>query len=155
MNPTKDAVVTAKATGSGVTFVIKSIRSIQFDARSGDGLNEPFQRLVVIFDASRANCGSTIALLGSSSGRFKSSIEAIKGEGITELAAAKSGLPVIRVTSRRLHHIYPNLLPLSCKICGGPSPRSRRSLLTPKVEAASQAAYASLPAMSNLDFGIN
>jgi hypothetical protein len=105
VSPTKDAVVIALATGSGKTFVIKSIRSIQFQARSGDGLNELFQRLVVIFDLSGTSRGSTIALLGSSSGRFKSSVEAIKGEAITELAAAKSGLPVVRVTAASLKKV--------------------------------------------------
>jgi len=102
VSPTKDAVVIAQATGSGETFVIKSIRSIQFQARSGDGLNELLQRLVVVFDTSRR---STIALLGSSSGRFKSSVEAIKGEAITELAAAKSGLSVVRVTAASLKRV--------------------------------------------------
>ncbi len=105
VNPTKDAVVIAQATGSGETFVIKSIRSIQFQARSGDGLNELLQRLVVIFDLSTTSRGSTIALLGSSSGRFKSSVEAIKGEAITELAAAKSGVPVVRVTAASLKKV--------------------------------------------------
>jgi hypothetical protein len=78
VSPTKDAVVIALATGAGETFVIKSIRSIPFHARSGDGLNELLQRLVPIFDLSGRSRGSTIALLGSSSGRFKSSVEAIK-----------------------------------------------------------------------------
>ena len=105
VSPTKDAVVIAQTAGSGETFVIKSIRSIQFHARSGDGLNELLQRLVVIFDLSRTNRGSTIALLGSSSGRFKSSIEAIKAEAITELAAAESGLPVVRVTAASLKKV--------------------------------------------------
>jgi hypothetical protein len=105
VSPTKDAVVIAQTTGSGETFVIKSIRSIQFQARSGDGLNELLQRLVVIFDLSLTNRGSTIALLGSSSGRFKSSIEAIKGEAITELAAARSSLPVVRVTAPSLKNV--------------------------------------------------
>jgi hypothetical protein len=102
VNPTKDAVVIALATSSGQTFVIKSIRSLRFQARSGDGLNELLQRLVVIFDLSGTSRRSTIALLGSSSGRFKSSVEAIKGEAITELAAAKSGMPVVRVTAASL-----------------------------------------------------
>ena len=44
-------------------------------------------------------------LLGSSSGRFKSSIEAIKGEAITELAAAESGLLVVRVTAASLKKV--------------------------------------------------
>jgi len=105
VNPTKDAVVIALATGSGQTFMIKSIRSLRFQARSGDGLNELLQRLVVIFDLSGTSRRSTIALLGSSSGRFKSSVEAIKGEAITELAAAKSGLPVVRVTAASLKKV--------------------------------------------------
>jgi hypothetical protein len=105
VSTTKDAVVIAQATGSGETFVIKSIKSIKFQVRSGDGLNELLQRLVVMFDLSGRNRRSTIALLGSSSGRFKSSVEAIKGEAITELAAAKSGLPVVRVTAASLKRV--------------------------------------------------
>jgi hypothetical protein len=99
---TKDEVVIAQTIGSGETFVITSIKSIQFRARSGDDLSELLQRLVVIFDRVGKNRASTIALLGSSSGRFKSSLEAIKGEAITELAATASGLPVVRVTAASL-----------------------------------------------------
>jgi hypothetical protein len=105
VNPTKAAVIIAQATGSGKTFVIKSIRSIQFEARSGDGLNELLQCLVIIFDLSGTSRGSTIALLGSSLGRFKSSVEAIKGEAITELAAAKSGLPLVKITPASLKKV--------------------------------------------------
>jgi ethanolamine utilization protein EutA (predicted chaperonin) len=102
VSPTKDAVVIAHTTGSGETFVITSITSIQFQARSGDDLTELLQRLVVIFDRGGKRRRSTIALLGSSSGRFKSSIEAIKAEAITELAATESGLPVVRVAAASL-----------------------------------------------------
>jgi ethanolamine utilization protein EutA (predicted chaperonin) len=105
VSPTKDAVVIAKATGSGATFVIKSIQSIQFHARSGRALNELLQRLVATFDLSSTSRGSTIALLGSSSGRFKSSVEAIKGEAITELAAARIGLPLVKVTAASLKKV--------------------------------------------------
>jgi ethanolamine utilization protein EutA (predicted chaperonin) len=102
VSPTKDAVVIAHTAGSGEAFVIKSITSIQFHARSGDDLTELLQRLVAIFDRGRKSRRATIALLGSSSGRFKSSIEAIKAEAITELAAAESGLPIVRVTAASL-----------------------------------------------------
>ena len=102
VSPTKEAVVIAQTTGSGETFVIKSITSIQFQARSGDDLTELLQRLVVMFDRGGKSRRPTVALLGSSSGRFKSSIEAIKAEAITELAAAESGLPVVRVTAAGL-----------------------------------------------------
>ena len=105
VSPTKDAVVIAYTTRSGETFAIKSIRSIQFQARSGDDLIELLQRLVAIFDGGGKSRRSTIALLGSSSGRFKSSIEAIKAEAITELAAAKSGVPVVRVTAASLKRV--------------------------------------------------
>ncbi len=105
VSPTKDAVVIAQATGSGETFAIKSIRSIQFQAQSGECLTELLQRLVVIFERGGKRRRSTIALLGSSSGRFKSSIEAIKAEAITELAAAESGLPVVRVTAASLKKV--------------------------------------------------
>jgi|ERR1700730_9734699 len=105
VSPTKDAVVIAQTTGSGETFVIKSITSIQFQARSGGDLTELLQRLVVIFDRRGKSRRPTIALLGSSSGRFKSAIEAIKAEAITELAAAKSSLPVVRVTAASLKKV--------------------------------------------------
>ena len=36
VSPTKDAVVIVQATGSGETFVIKSINSIQFQARRAE-----------------------------------------------------------------------------------------------------------------------
>jgi ethanolamine utilization protein EutA (predicted chaperonin) len=105
VSPTKDAVAIAQTTGSGATFAIKSIRSIQFRARSGDDLAELLRRLVVIFERAGKSRRSTVALLGSSSGRFKSSIEAIKAEAITEVAAAESGLRVVRVTAASLKKV--------------------------------------------------
>jgi hypothetical protein len=102
VSPTRDAVIIAQTAGSGDTFVIKSITSIQFQARFGSDLAELLQRLVVIFGRGTTSRRSTVALLGSSSGRFKSSVEAIKAEAIIELAAAESGLPVVRVTSASL-----------------------------------------------------
>ena len=105
VSPTKDAVVIAQTSGSGKNFVIKSITSIQFQARSGDDLTELLQRLVVIFDGGGKSRRSTIALLGSSAGRFKASIEAIKAEAVTELAAAQSGLSIVRVTAASLKKV--------------------------------------------------
>jgi hypothetical protein len=102
VSPTKDAVIVATTTGSGETFVIKSIESIRFQARSGNDLAELLKRLVVVFDRRGRGRRSTIALLASSSGRFKSSVEAIKAEAVTELAAAKRRLPVVRVTPASL-----------------------------------------------------
>jgi Holliday junction resolvasome RuvABC endonuclease subunit len=98
---TRDAVVIAQTTGSSETFAIKTITSVRFQAQTGTDLTELLERLVVIFDRGKSR-RSTIALLGSSSGRFKSSVEAIKAEAVTELAAAKSGLPVVKVTAASL-----------------------------------------------------
>jgi hypothetical protein len=105
VSPTKGAVVIAHTTGSGEAFAIKSITSIRFQVRSGDDLRELLQRLVVIFGRGTRSRRSTIALLGSSSGRFKSSVEAIKAEAITELAAVESGLPVVKVTAASLKKV--------------------------------------------------
>jgi hypothetical protein len=102
VSPTKNAVVVAHTAGSGKTFVVKSITSIQFHARSGDDLTALLRRLVGLFDRAGKSQRSTIALLASSAGRFKSSVEAIKAEAITELAATESGLPVVRVTPASL-----------------------------------------------------
>jgi len=105
VSPTRDAVVVAHTTGAGEMFAIKSIRSIQFQARSGDDLSELLQRLVAVFDRGGKRRRPTIALLGSSSGRFKSSVDAIKAEAITELAAAESRLPVVKVTAASLKKV--------------------------------------------------
>jgi hypothetical protein len=102
VSPTKNAVVVAQTTGSGETFAIKSIESIQFQTRSGDDLTDLLHRLVVMFGRGGKSRRSTIALLASSSGRFKSSVEAIKAEAITELAAVESGVPVVKVTAASL-----------------------------------------------------
>jgi hypothetical protein len=100
----RDVVTVAETTGSGETFAIKSMTSIQFQARCGEDLTELLERLVVLFGR-RGKGRSTIAVLGSSSGRFKSSVEAIKAEAITELAAARSGLRVVRVTASSLKKV--------------------------------------------------
>jgi hypothetical protein len=105
VNPTKDAVVIAKTVGSGEAFAIKSIKSIQYQTRSGDDLRELLRRLVVMFGGATKQRGATIALLSSSSGRFKSSVEAIKGEAITELAAIESSLCVVKVSAASLKKI--------------------------------------------------
>jgi hypothetical protein len=98
VSPTREAVVIAQTTGSGETFAIKSIRPMQFQARSGDDLTELLRRLVVVFDRGNRS-------LGSSSGRFKSSVEAIKAEAVIQLAAAETGLPVVKVTAASLKKV--------------------------------------------------
>jgi hypothetical protein len=102
VSPTKDAVVVVKTRGAGETFAITSITSIGFRAQSGEDLTELRDRLMSVFERAAESHRSTVALLGSSSGRFKSSVEAIKAEAITELAAAESGLPVVKVTAASL-----------------------------------------------------
>jgi len=102
VSPTKDAVVVVQSRGSGETFAITSITSMQFQARSGDDLADLRHRLIAVFERAGKSRRPTIALLGSSSGRFKSSVEAIKAEAITELAAAERGVTVVRVTAASL-----------------------------------------------------
>jgi hypothetical protein len=105
VSPARDVVAVAETTGSGETFVIKSTTLIQFQARCGGDLTELLERLVVLFGRRGKGRRPTIAVLGSSSGRFKSSVEAIKAEAITELAASKSGFPVVRVTAASLKKV--------------------------------------------------
>ncbi len=114
LSPTKHAVVVAHTTGSGASFAIKSITSIPFEVQSGDDLTALLRRLVALFGGvpkivpkivpktGGKRRRATIALLASSSGRFKSSVEAIKAEAIVELAAAESGLPVVKVPAASL-----------------------------------------------------
>jgi hypothetical protein len=105
VSPTKKAVVIARTVGAGKSFTLKSIKSIEFQARSGGDLTELLQRLVAVFDRGGKSRRPTVALLVSSSGRFKSSVEAIKAEAMTELAAAESGLPIVRVTTASLKRV--------------------------------------------------
>ena len=102
VSPTKGAVVIVHTRGSGETFAIKSITPIRFQARSGEDLMELLRQLGVMFNRGGKSRRSTIAVLSSSSGRFKSSVEAIKAEAVTELAAARSGLALVRVTAASL-----------------------------------------------------
>jgi hypothetical protein len=99
VSPTKDAVVIAQTTGAGEAFAITSFTAIPFQTRSGNDLTELRNRLVVLFDRGVKRRCKTLALQCSSSGRFKSSLEAIKAEAVIELAAAESGLTVVRVTA--------------------------------------------------------
>jgi hypothetical protein len=105
VSPTKNAVVIAQTAGSADTFVIKSITSVRFQTGSGADLADLLRRLVAIFNRAGRGRRSTIALLASSSGRFKSSVEAIKAEAITELAAAETGLPIVKVTPASLKKV--------------------------------------------------
>jgi hypothetical protein len=102
VSPTRDTVVVARTVGSGETFVITSITAIPFQARSGDDLTALRSRLIAILGRGDKRRRSTIALLGSSSGRFKSSVEAIKAEAVAELAAIDSGMPIVKVTAASL-----------------------------------------------------
>jgi hypothetical protein len=102
VSPTRDTVVVARTAGSGDTFVITSITAIRFQARSGDDLTALRSRLIAIFGRADKRRRSTIALLASSSGRFKSSVEAIKAEAVAELAAVESGVPIVKVTTASL-----------------------------------------------------
>jgi len=102
VSPTKECVIVATTTGSGETFAIQSIESIRFQSRSGSDLAELLRRLVVVFARGGRGRRPTVALLASSSGRFKSSVAAIKAEAVIEMAAAKRGLPVVSVTPASL-----------------------------------------------------
>jgi hypothetical protein len=100
ISTTKSAVIIAETKDAGDKFVIKSIRPIPFQVRSGDDLTELLQHLVTLF--ARKGVGSVIALLKCSSGRFGSCLEAIKGEAIVELAAVQRGLRVVKVAPQSL-----------------------------------------------------
>lgn len=102
VSATKDAVVIALTSGHGDAFSISKITSIPNRARSGEDLAELEQRLIGIFARRGRGAGALVALLASSSGRFKSSVAAIKGEAMTELAAIQAGISVVRVTASSL-----------------------------------------------------
>jgi hypothetical protein len=102
LNATKFAVVIAETKGAGDKFVIKVIRPIPFQVRSGNDLAELLQRLITIFDRQGKGAGLVIALLKCSSGRFGSCLEAIKGEAMVELAASQRGFRVVKIAPQSL-----------------------------------------------------
>ena len=142
VSPTRDAVVVAHSSGAGETFAIASITSIQFQARSGDDLKDLRRRLVAVFGPDRERRCTAIALLGSSSGRFKSSVEAIKAEAITELAAARSGLPVVKVTAASLKKVLGCATGQKWQACAGErfNPTGRHKNWSPGAAGAAAAA---------------
>jgi len=102
ISTTKSAVIIAETKAVGGKFVITAIRPIPFQVRSGDDLTELLQSLIVLFNRKGRGTASAIALLKCSSGRFGSCLEAIKGEAMVELAAAKRGLRVVKVAPQSL-----------------------------------------------------
>ena len=102
VSATKSAVVVAETSGSGDGFSIFTITSIPFEIRSGEDLADLLRSLAATFDRRDPGAIVTVALLGSSAGRFKSSLEAIKAEALVELAAFQSSLPVVKVTAAGL-----------------------------------------------------
>jgi hypothetical protein len=102
VSPTKDAVVIVHTSGTGETLTVKAITSIPFQTHSGADLTALLHRLVALLTRGGTRARPTIALLGSSSGRFKASVEAIKAEAVIELAAAQARMPVVKVTPASL-----------------------------------------------------
>src|ERR1017187_6803276 len=102
ISTTKSAIIIAETKGVGDKFVIKSIRPIPFQVRSGDDLTKLLQSLIALFDRKGRSSIPVIALLKCSSGRFGSCLEAIKGEAMIELAVAQRGLRVVKVAPQSL-----------------------------------------------------
>lgn len=99
---TQSAVVIAETKGAGEKFVLIAIRPIPFQVRSGDDLAQLLQSLLTVFDRKGKAARSVLALLKCSSGRFGSCLEAIKGEAMIQLAAARSRLRVVQVAPQSL-----------------------------------------------------
>jgi len=102
ISATKSALIMAESKGAGGKFVIIAIRPIPFQVRCGDDLTGLLQSLTALFNRKGGGTASAIALLKCSSGRFGSCLEAIKGEAMVELAAAKCGLRVVKVAPQSL-----------------------------------------------------
>jgi hypothetical protein len=102
ISTTKAAVIIAETRGASGKFVITAVRPIPFQVRSGGDLTELLQSLITLFSRKGRGAGPVIALLKCSSGRFGSCLEAIKGEAMVELAAARRGLRVVKVAPQSL-----------------------------------------------------
>lgn len=96
---TKDAVVIAEAANDPNQFSIAEFHVLAFEMKSGDDLRFLLQRITDVF--SRSAPGA-VALLRASSGKFGSALDVIKAEALIELAAAETGLPVVKVAPQVL-----------------------------------------------------
>lgn len=105
ISTTKSAVIVAVTRGAAGKFVLASLRPIPFQVRSGTDLTELLQNLILQFGRPGRGGATVIALLKCSSGRFGSSLEAIKAEAMVELAATQRGLRVIKVAPQSLKKI--------------------------------------------------
>ena len=101
--PTKNAVVIARTTGSGNTFAITSITSIEFQTRSGDDLTELLRRLVDVFNREGKRPGARRSH-SSRPRRAGSSLPSkpSRQRPSRSSPAVESGLPVVRVTAASL-----------------------------------------------------
>jgi hypothetical protein len=102
VSTTKSAVVLAETRGVGKKFAISAIRLIPFQVRSGDDLAELQKTLTAIFAREAKRAKLVVALLKCSSGRFGSGLEPIKAEAITELAAFREGVQLVKVAPQSL-----------------------------------------------------
>jgi hypothetical protein len=102
ISTTKSAVIIAETKGAGDKFCLTAIRSIPFQANSGDDLLELLESLNALFTRKGKGVVLIIAILKCSSGRFGSCLEAIKAEAMVELAAVQRGLRVVRVAPQSL-----------------------------------------------------
>lgn len=105
ISTTKSAVIVAETKGDSDSFVITIIKPISFQVLHGDDLTGLLQTLVTLFKRNGKVAASVIALLKCSSGRFGSSLEAIKGEAMVELAATQCGLRIVKIAPQSLKKV--------------------------------------------------
>jgi Holliday junction resolvasome RuvABC endonuclease subunit len=102
INSTQDAIYIAETSGSDEAFAVDKITRLQYELSEAAHISDLLKNLKAILAALRTQQPDTIALLCCSSGKFGSSIEAIKAEAIVQLAAHECGFTVIEVKPQSL-----------------------------------------------------
>jgi hypothetical protein len=101
INATKDAVYIAETSGDAATFQLEKITRFRIELASASDLAELLKNLKTLF-SSVGDDKADIAVLCCSSGRYGSSVEAVKAEAIAQLAAHDTGLNVVPIKPQSL-----------------------------------------------------
>lgn len=101
VNATKEAIFIVETHGTGQQFSVAKVRRIRFQLEKSADLADLLQNISTVFDHDFSS-EVAVAVLKCSGGQYGSSVEAIKAEAITELAAVQKALRVTEIAPQSL-----------------------------------------------------
>lgn len=102
INATKEAIFVAETHGAGQQFSVAKIQRIKFQIGKATDLADLLSNIATLLNRHTSDSGVSASVLKCFGGQYGSSVEAIKAEAISELAAVQNGLSVKEVTPQSL-----------------------------------------------------